>query len=675
MDQLPFPSSDWPRPGAEVGAGRSDGGNLLDARPSATHRRLLTEGTGDPGRALDERVKELRCLYRVSQVLFAARSLDEAMDEVVAAIPPGWQRPEHTHARLTLPTGTHTSPGFREGALRMGEPILLEGEEVGRLEVHCLLEGADGTAGFLTEERELLRALAERVAETLARHRTEERLRRRESHFRALVESAADLIVLLDEQGAIRYASPSAAELTGLAPGTIRGMPVVDVVHPEDHAVLESLRAAALSADGIARAELRIRHRDGGWCTVDAVARNLLHDPEVGRVLVIARDITDRKLLEDQLRHAQKMEAVGRLAGGIAHDFNNLLSVIDLQSEFLGQSFLAGDPRLEELEEIQRASRHGAALTRQLLAFSRRQVTKPRVVSVNRLVRDTERMVRRILGEDIEVVTDLAGDAAAIRIDPSQFEQALLNLVVNARDAMPTGGRLTLRTCLDACHADSPCTPGSQCVRVDVADTGEGMDDDVRDRVFEPFFTTKSGGTGLGLATVYGIVTQNGGHVRIESEKGQGTTFELRFPRMDECGPTASSIPPMRTAPGGNETILVVDDDPGLRRATRRLLGSLGYTVIDAASAAEALDLADTHQGPIHLLLSDVVMPVVGGLELARKLASRHPETRVLFFSGYDGGSVVDGASIDPEVPLLPKPFTHAQIAEAVRGVLDHPSE
>jgi two-component system, cell cycle sensor histidine kinase and response regulator CckA len=486
----------------------------------------------------------------------------------------------------------------------------------------------------------------------------------------ALLESAADLIVLLDETGKVLYASASAAALTGTAKQELEQLACFDFVHEDDHPTLEALRSSAHRPGSTARAELRVRAAGGEWRTLDAIARNLLHDADVGGILVVARDVTKRKALEDQLRHSQKMEAVGRLAGGIAHDFNNLLTVIDLQTEFLADSMSMEDPRRAEVDEIRRASRHGAALTRQLLAFGRRQANQPRVLDVNRLVRDMERMLRRVLGDDIRWHMELAQDAGTIHMDPAHLEQVLLNLVVNARDAMPAGGSIFIRTVEGGCSREGPCAPEARCVCIEVRDTGLGMDAATRERVFEPFFTTKPSGTGLGLSTVYGIVNQAGGCVELESEPGEGTTFRLRFPWAGPALEQAVSVRPGWEPEGGSETILLVDDDSGLRRSTRRLLTSLGYRVLAAPSGAAALDLVEAHEEAIHLLLTDVVMPGMGGPELAQRLRQARPDTAVLFFSGYDGASPIDGETLEGLGALLLKPFTCAELADAVREAL-----
>jgi signal transduction histidine kinase len=376
----------------------------------------------------------------------------------------------------------------------------------------------------------------------------------------------------------------------------------------------------------------------------------------------------------EQLLQAQKMEAMGRLAGGVAHDFNNLLTVILGFNEFTQQA-LQGDPAaLEAAEEVHKAADRASALTQQLLAFSRRQVTQPRLLNLNQVVQNTGGMLRRIIGDDVEVETRLAEDLKLARLDPHQLEQVILNLAVNARDAMPDGGKLTVHTANVALDNAYPGrhigTPVGEYVMLAIGDSGVGMDDETRARLFEPFFTTKQGGTGLGLAIVYGIVKQNGGDILVYSEIGQGTTFRLYFPvAAAEEEPRVGAVAPEPLRAGGSETILLVEDDEAVRRLVIQSLESLGYRVLDAV-AEEAMRAAGEHDGPIDLLLTDVIMPHMSGPELAAKLAAVRPSMRVLFMSGYAGGSVGDKGILAPDISFLQKPFTRDALAEKIRQVL-----
>jgi nitrogen-specific signal transduction histidine kinase/CheY-like chemotaxis protein len=392
---------------------------------------------------------------------------------------------------------------------------------------------------------------------------------------------------------------------------------------------------------------------------------------------VVARDITERLQLETQLRQAQKMEAVGRLAGGVAHDFNNVLTAIFGYADLLADELPADSAARRDLEEMRTAATRAASLTRQLLAFSRQQVLQPVVLNLNDVVENIHNMLGRLIGEDVELETALAGDLGNARADPGQIEQVILNLAVNARDAMPTGGKLTIETAnveLDEHYAThhQPVVPG-RYVMLAVTDSGIGMDDGTKARIFEPFFTTKEKGkgTGLGLATVYGIVKQSGGYIWAYSEPSHGSTFKTYFPRVDQ---PVGSVPPARevgASLAGTETILLAEDDELLRPLARDVLRKLGYQVLDARNAHEALAVAARHDGPVHLLISDVVMPGESGLQLARQLLASRPQLRVLYTSGYTDDAVVRHGLLDPGLNYLQKPFTTAVLARRVRDVLD----
>jgi len=374
----------------------------------------------------------------------------------------------------------------------------------------------------------------------------------------------------------------------------------------------------------------------------------------------------------------QKMEAIGQLAGGVAHDFNNLLTVINGFGELLAVRLEPTDPRRALVEEILKAGERAAALTQQLLAFSRRQVMVVQVVDLNEVVADTERMLRRLIGEDVELITLPDPELGRVRADPRQLQQVILNLAVNARDAMPHGGKLTIETAnveLDETYArqHAAITPGAY-VMLAVSDTGHGMDAETRSRIFEPFFTTKEQGkgTGLGLAMVYGIVKQSNGDIWVYSEPGQGTTFKLYFPRVDDAERPAPPGAPQEI-PHGTETILLVEDEPQVRALARRVLEACGYTVLEAARGDEALQCCQQHAEPIHLLLTDVVMPGMGGPAVARLMARVHPEIKVLYMSGYTDAAVARHGMLEAGAALLQKPFTPTTLAQQVRRVLDDP--
>jgi len=374
---------------------------------------------------------------------------------------------------------------------------------------------------------------------------------------------------------------------------------------------------------------------------------------------------------EERLRQAQKMEAVGRLAGGIAHDFNNLLTVITSYTDLLLEDLDAGDPVREDVGQIRKAAEGAAALTRQLLAFSRRQALEPRVLSLKTSIASAEPLLERLIGEDVHLTTSVAPDLGAVKADPGQLEQVIINLAVNARDAMPTGGRLTI----EAANMDQG--EGGRYVMLALSDTGIGMDEETKSRIFEPFFTTKAAGkgTGLGLATVYGIVKQSGGFIGVHSELGRGTTFQVYLPRVDEPAETEAAGAALPEPRGGTETVLVVEDEPPVRIVTRQVLERYGYAVLEAPDGDTALHLAAKHHGAIHLLLTDVVMPGLSGRQLAEQLARLRPAIKVLYASGYAENALAHHGIPESGISYLGKPFTPETLARRVRDVLDSPRE
>ncbi|HEV8266250.1 MAG TPA: response regulator [Gemmatimonadales bacterium] len=442
--------------------------------------------------------------------------------------------------------------------------------------------------------------------------------------------------------------------------------------HPEDRArMLEAVRTG-----GHAR-NLEVEFR-----TKAGAIRTLLYSAELveldgtPHLLALSTDITERRQLEEQLRQSQKMEAIGQLAGGVAHDFNNILTAIHGYADLVAADLPAGDRRAEDVDEIRKAARRAAALTRQLLAFSRKQVLEPRVLDVNGLVENLDKMLQPVLGENVDLTAHLAPDLHAVRADPNQLEQVILNLAINARDAMPRGGKLTIETAnvdLDEEYAARhvAVVPG-RYVMLAVSDTGTGMDAQTQARIFEPFFTTKEPGkgTGLGLSTVYGIVKQSGGNIWLYSEPGRGTTFKIYLPATDASAAAAAPAA-SATRLDGVETVLLAEDDEPLRRLARRALASRGYTVLEADGGAAALEVGRRHAGPIHLLLTDVVIPDMDGRTLAQALRAERPELRVLYMSGYADKAIVHHGVLDPDVAYLAKPFTTEAVARKVREVLD----
>jgi two-component system cell cycle sensor histidine kinase/response regulator CckA len=478
--------------------------------------------------------------------------------------------------------------------------------------------------------------------------------------------------------------NPAAEHIFGFPKDEVLGMgPPFEKIVPESfRAEAEPLLARIRAGDMAAHSVNPNLTRDGQTITCEWFNTPLLD--EGGRftgLLCLAQDVTARLLLQEQFRQAQKMEAFGQLAGGVAHDFNNLLTIINGYSELVLDRLPPGDPNRALLAEVHKAGERSAGLTRQLLAFSRQQVLALRVLDLNVVVGDTASMLRRVIGEDVRLVTTTASGLWPVKADPGQVEQILLNLAVNARDAMPTGGKLTIETGnvdLDETYvASHPDAHAGAHVLLAVSDTGCGMTPEVRAKIFEPFFTTKGPGrgTGLGLATVYGIVKQSGGHVDVYSEVGVGTTFKVYLHRSEPAGEGANSHSAFRVPPRGTETVLVVEDDVVVGGLTRHILQHAGYAVLEAVGGDEALRVATGHQGRIHLLVTDVVMPDLGGQAAAERLAERYPGLRVLFVSGYTDDAVVRHGVLHDRVHFLQKPFTPAALAFKVREVLDAPAE
>jgi PAS domain S-box-containing protein len=508
----------------------------------------------------------------------------------------------------------------------------------------------------------------------------ESALRISERRFRALVEESWDAVALFAGDGTILYGSPATTRLLGYDLTEFVGRNAMELIHPDDRAgALVRLQEAMAAPRARVHVAARVRHKNGSWRYLEGVFTNLLDDPSVGAIVNNYRDVTDRRILEEQVILSQKMEAIGRLAGGVAHDFNNILTAIGGYSDLLLADLPPDDRRRHDVEEIHQATERAAALTHQLLAFSRRQVLQPKVINLNALVPDIEKMLRRLIGEDILFATVLHPSLGNVRADPGQLEQVIVNLAVNARDAMLDGGRLTIETRnveLDEAYtAEHPAVKPGRYVMLAVTDSGFGMDEETKARIFEPFFTTKvrGKGTGLGLATVYGIIQQTGGHIWPYSEPGRGTTMRVYLPRVD--APADPIERPRDAAPEalrGSETILVVEDEAPVRAVTRQLLERNGYTVLEAPDGPAALALVDGEAGGRHidLLLTDVIMPGMSGRELAAQLNARRPNVRVLFMSGYTDDAVVRHGMLEPGLAYLEKPFRPTALLRKVRGVL-----
>jgi len=511
------------------------------------------------------------------------------------------------------------------------------------------------------------------------RKHSAEALRRSEASFRSVVEDApygiyrASLsgeLVLVNSalEKMLGYSTQDELLRTNLASGVYR--------YPLEH---QKFNEMILRQESFKDLELEWKRKDGAPITVRCSGCAIKDETNAfAYVEVFAEDITERRTLERQLRMAQKMEAVGRLSGGIAHDFNNLLGVIIGYSQVLKRGLGAEHGSFEHAQEIEKAGQRAVSLTRQLLAFSRQQVLEPVVLNLNNLVSDMEKMLPRLIGEDIALKLDLDASLSQVKADPSQIEQVLMNLAVNARDAMPDGGTLLVQTAnanLDTAYAHNHpgSRPGSY-VMLRVTDTGTGIDPEIQSQIFEPFFTTKERdkGTGLGLATVYGIVKQSGGYIAVDSEKGKGASFSVYLPRLQQ--PVAQPTAPSATAPvnnRGTETILLVEDAEPLRKLAEMFLKECGYRILSAADGQQALQVARQHFGPIALLLTDVVMPGMNGRVLGERLAPSHPGMKVLYMSGYTDSFIAGHGVLEPGTQLLHKPFTQEALTRKVREILD----
>jgi len=593
--------------------------------------------------------------------------------------------------------------GLTEYVLRSGEPLLATPpvfeELVRRDEVELIgapsldwlgvplksgtacmgalvVQSYNENARFGERDREILQFVSQHLAAAIEHKRYEEALRRSEARSRSLILSAAFGICRCTLGG--RFLDLNPALITMLGHGSVEELLQLNArsevfVNPQELDRLADDYRRTGSLNGV---EVQWKRKDGRIIVVRLSGCAAIGSDEPEEVLeLIAEDITDRRQLEEQLRQAQKMDAVGRLAGGVAHDFNNLLMVINGYTEVLLEQLEKSSDMHNKVQSIQQAADRAATLTRQLLAFSRKQLLELKVVDVNTVIGDMERLLRPLIGENIELVTRLATDAGHTRADAGQLEQVIMNLVVNAKDAMPEGGKLTLQSS-DVNVRQNPSEhrfiqPGRYAV-ISVADTGHGMDKDTQSRIFEPFFTTKEKGkgTGLGLSTVYGIVKQSNGYVFAQSDPGKGTTFHVYLPRVEDSAEELSPAKSQQTEAGGCETVLLVEDEESVRELVRLTLASRGYKVIEAENGECGLRIAEAFKEHIDILITDVVMPGMGGRELARKLLSLRPGISVLYLSGYTEDAVVTQGALGPNTAFLQKPFTLQNLAKKVREVL-----
>jgi two-component system cell cycle sensor histidine kinase/response regulator CckA len=520
-----------------------------------------------------------------------------------------------------------------------------------------------------------LRDAADRRAHRLA----QAALRESETSYRLLVEHAPVGIYRSTPAG--RFLTANTALVRMLGYDSAAQLLLLDMARDVYADPAERQRLLARDADTEREYddfETTWKRKDGHPLTVQLSVRAIRGtDGHVEYYETVVRDVSEQRRLELQFLQAQKMEAIGRLAGGVAHDFNNLLTVIQSYTDLMLEDLAPEDTKRDDLLEVRKAAEAATALTRQLLAFSRRQVLQPKVLNLNTILANTEKMLRRLIGEDVRLTTSSAPDLGLVKVDPGQLEQVIMNLAVNARDAMPQGGQLTIETTnveMDESYlrGHTVALPG-RYVMLAVSDTGIGMDAATQARIFEPFFTTKEPGkgTGLGLATVYGIVKQSGGFIWVYSEPGQGTTFKVYLPLAG--GSVESEPAPTAVPPRGRETVLIAEDMAAVRAVTKQMLERQGYTVLEAPDGESALQLAGQHPGPIELLVTDVVMPMLGGRQLASRLRELRPNVKVLYISGYTDDAIVHHGILDAGIAYLQKPYTPDALARKVREVLGPP--
>jgi PAS domain S-box-containing protein len=638
--------------------------------------KKLTELQMESDRAhtqLTERVKELRCLFGISRIVETPGiSTEEILGRTLRLVCEALRFPESACARITLDDKEFRTEPWADTSWTQVADITVNRQKVGQLQIAYIEEKPEAEEGpFLKEERDLIHAVAERLGRIIERRRASAQ----QSMLTTAIEQAAESVVITDIDGHIQYVNPAFTKISGYGREEVFGKnPRILQSGKHDKVFYRKLWETIL--DGRTwEGRLTNKSKNGTLYEVDCLISPVKNERGVvTNFVAVKHDVTEMVKLESNLRQVQKMEAVGQLAGGVAHDFNNLLTVILTNVHYMLKGLGDSSPLRQDIEEIKQSGERAASLTRQLLAFSRQQIIEPRIVNLNQIVEGTEKMLRRLIGEHIELETGLAEDLGLVYVDPAQVEQVILNLAVNARDAMPEGGKLTVETANVSLDEDysrlhSDVRPGPFVMLV-VTDTGSGMDESTQSRIFEPFFTTKEQGkgTGLGLSTVYGVVKQCGGHVWVRSVEGEGTIFKIYFPREEKKLDSGAGQEISRDTLHGSETVLVVEDESSVRRTAVRILRENDYRVLEAGNGREALDLCEAHPGSIDLLITDLIMPEMGGKRLSEFVADSFPDIKVLFMSGY--GKVHDEPS-DGSGVFVQKPLVPSELAAKVREILD----
>jgi len=630
---------------------------------SPSHRILLVDGNVSSARAVREILK---------------RSPDSSFELVIADSPENGLRQLAGQAfdalLLNVPSSDRSLAGLRviQSQFSTLPIITLIADASARKEV--LKAGA---IDYLVKGALKPELLEKSIRFAIERKQAEEAFRKYEQRFHDLFENAKDILFTLDLEGNITSLNKSAEDVFGWSRSEVLHNSIKEFVAPEHRNLCAQMMQRILQEEPVENFEISLLRKDGRRVILESSARLLYSNGQKQSVQGIARDVTERHHLENMLRQSQKLEAIGRLSGGVAHDFNNLLCVISGHAELLSERLGPAHPTTVSITQIKKAADSAASLTRQLLAFSRKQVFHPQVLDLNVAVTETKKLLGRLIGEHIDFHISLAPALDHVRVDPVQIEQVLVNLALNARDAMPLGGQLTIETSnidLEENHQSKRAiVPAGKYVLLAVSDTGSGMDEETQSRIFDPFFTTKElgKGSGLGLATVYGIIKQSGGFIWVYSEPGQGATFKVYFPRVDNPLTHVSYSKLNQEACKGTETILLAEDAEPLRVLAQEFLKECGYRVLEAQNGTEALRIACAFDGPIHLLLTDVVMPGMGGKHLAEELATLRPTTKVLYMSGYPSEGIVRSGFLEDGLTLLEKPFTREILLRRVRQMLD----